>query len=292
MGKLVPWLILLFMGVAWGLSFSLAKIAMEVGGSAYGIVFWQSIISAAIIYVVSLYREPFRFEIKNALFFIVIALLGAVIPGILFYLAAPHLPAGILAITTALVPIMTYAIAAPMRLEKTSVARFTGVMLGWTAILFLTIPKTSLPDSGAVPWILLACIASACYSGENIILSKFSPKNLGFIRLACGMNIVATVILLPVTMFTNSFIIPHFPLGVLEISILGLGILNAVAYTLFVLTVQLYGPLFASQTGYIVTLSGVMWGILIFEEMHSIWVWVSLLLMIIGLFLVTPRSKT
>ena len=43
MGKLLPWLILLFMGVAWGLSFSLAKIAMEVGGSAYGIVFWQSI---------------------------------------------------------------------------------------------------------------------------------------------------------------------------------------------------------------------------------------------------------
>ena len=86
------------------------------------------------------------------------------------------------------------------------------------------------------------------------------------------MNIVATVILLPVTMFTNGFIIPHFPLGVLEISILGLGILNAVAYTLFVLTVQLYGPFFAEQTGYIVTLSGVIWGILIFEEMHSIWV--------------------
>jgi drug/metabolite transporter (DMT)-like permease len=50
------------------------------------------------------------------------------------------------------------------------------------------------------------------------------------------------------------------------------------------------GPLFASQVGYIVTLAGVFWGIIIFNESHSIWVWVSLVTMLIGLVLVSPKK--
>ena len=42
--------------------------------------------------------------------------------------------------------------------------------------------------------------------------------------------------------------------------------------------------------GYIVTLAGVVWGIIIFNESHSIWVWVSLVTMLIGLVLVSPKK--
>ena len=84
---------------------------------------------------------------------------------------------------------------------------------------------------------------------------------------------------------------PRFPLQTIEFSILALGFLNAGAYTLFVLTVQRYGPIFASQTGYIVTLSGVFWGVVIFQETHSLWVWASLVTLILGLALVAPRRS-
>ena len=70
---------------------------------------------------------------------------------------------------------------------------------------------------------------------------------------------------------------------------IGLGIITVVAYTMFVMSVALFGSVFASQVGYLVTLTGVFWGILIFDESHSVWVWLSLLSMIIGLALVTPR---
>ena len=36
----IPWLLLLFMGIAWGLSFSVARIAILNGGMAFGITFW------------------------------------------------------------------------------------------------------------------------------------------------------------------------------------------------------------------------------------------------------------
>ena len=50
------------------------------------------------------------------------------------------------------------------------------------------------------------------------------------------------------------------------------------------------GPVFASQTAYIVTLAGVLWGMVIYRETHSVWVWASLVVMFIALSLVRPRE--
>ena len=43
------WAVLLFMGVAWGLTFSLAKIATAGGAHPLGITFWQALFGAAIV---------------------------------------------------------------------------------------------------------------------------------------------------------------------------------------------------------------------------------------------------
>ena len=66
--------------------------------------------------------------------------------------------------------------------------------------------------------------------------------------------------------------------------------INVVAYGLFLYLVIYAGPVFASQTAYVVTLSGVFWGILIFNESHSVWIWLSMALMIVALSLVQPRQ--
>ena len=52
------------------------------------------------------------------------------------------------------------------------------------------------------------------------------------------------------------------------------------------------GPVFASQVGYIVTLSGVFWGILIFGEKHSYLVFLSLTTVLFGLALVNPKETS
>jgi drug/metabolite transporter (DMT)-like permease len=73
------------------------------------------------------------------------------------------------------------------------------------------------------------------------------------------------------------------------LSLLGLGIINAFAYAIFFRLVKQAGPVFTSQTGNLVTLFGVGWGILIFGDRHSIWVWLSFLTMMAALVLVRPR---
>ena len=49
------------------------------------------------------------------------------------------------------------------------------------------------------------------------------------------------------------------------------------------------GPVFASQSGYLALAVGVLVGILIFDERHSGWVWIAVLLLLIGMSLVRER---
>jgi drug/metabolite transporter (DMT)-like permease len=159
------------------------------------------------------------------------------------------------------------------------------------AILLLVLPSNSLPDAAATPWVLLACLSSLCYAAENIYLTRKTISDIGPIRIACGMNVMAIVLLGPLAIAFDQMFLPTLPFTTLEWSLIGLGGISAIAYTLYVLTVKRYGPVFASQVGYLVTISGVFWGMAIFSEVHSTWVWASLALMMIGLALVSPRQQ-
>ncbi len=290
---LLPWACLLFMGATWGLSFSLGKIAVEEGIGAFGVSTVQSLLSGLILLAITLIRGKKLKELWHYWrFILLIALLGAAVPSVIFYTAAPYVQAGILAITVALIPMMTYGASIPLKIEGFSWRRFSGLLFGVGAIMLIALPENSLPDKSAVPWILLACISSVCYAAENIILGFRSAINIGPIRLSMGMNLLAGVILLPIAVAKGQFYVPQFPFGVAEYALLGLSVISVFAYTMFVFSVAKFGAVFASQTGYIVTLAGVFWGMAIFGEEHSIWVWMALATMITGLALVSPRQST
>jgi drug/metabolite transporter (DMT)-like permease len=279
------------MGVLWGLAFSLARLAVENGGTALGMAFWQTALSSTILIGFTSLRGRYFVPRRRHLgHFAILALLGVTIPGVCYFLAASRVPSGVLAITVTLVPIFTYCFAVSLRLEAFALIRVGGVICGTIAIIMLVGPENSLPNRAATPWVLLACFSSLCYAGENIYLARWQIPDIGPIRLACGMNLTAAIMLAPLAVGFDQFFWPVFPLGILEWSVVGLACITAIAYTLYVVAVQNSGPVFASQVGYLVTIFGVFWGIAIFGETHSGWVWLSLILMLIGLALVSPRK--
>ena len=291
--KALPWSFLLIMGTAWGLSFSLGKIAVENGAKPFGVAQFQVMFAGIVLLFVNVIRGKSTQNMRDKLGFIFcIAMLGAAIPSVLFYYAAPHVPAGVLSITVALIPLMTYGFSIPLKLETFSVVRAVGLVFGVIAICLIALPENSLPDPATLPWIFIACISALCYAVENIILGFKSALTVGPMRLAMGMNLIAAVTLLPITILTDSYFSPSLPLKTVDYAVIGLGLITVVAYTMFVLSVALFGSVFSSQVGYIVTLTGVFWGMIIFGESPSVWIWLSLCAMIVGLALVTPRKKT
>ena len=291
-GKSWSWLVLLSLGVAWGGSFSLAKIAVEEGAHPLGVNYWQTLIGAALLISYLLVTKQSLPTGRNYLsFYLICGFLGSVVPGLLYFYAIVHISPGVLAITIATVPIMTYIAAALMKVERTSILRLLGVCCGVLSILLLIVPTESLPDRSAVFWVFAAIAAAACYTGENLIIAIRLPQGANAFIVLGGMLIAATLIMTPFVFATDSFVPLSWPWGSSTWAIISLAMLSVLCYGLFIMLVVRAGPVFASQTAYIVTLSGVFWGILIFGEEHSLWIWASLAVMLIALALVTPRKE-
>jgi drug/metabolite transporter (DMT)-like permease len=289
--KLAPWGCIFFAGIAWGLSFSLSKIVVEAGFEPLGITLFQAFIAAISLYIVCLLRRrPLRVIITNIRLVVAIALLHSVLPGPIIFISIDHLQAGIVTIIIALVPMMTYGISIPFGIEKFNRIRIMGLVMGMVAILLILLPENSLPDRAAVPWILFVMLAALCYAFEGIVLSLRSAATVGPVRLAMGANACAVLMLTPFVYWTDTFAWPGFAVSVTNLSLVGLGVISALALTTFMHAVSQYGPIFATQTGYIVTISGVFWGMAIFGDVHSFWIWGALATMIIGLGLVQPNK--
>ena len=277
------------MGGAWGLGFSLAKLAAVDGATPLGIAFWQCTFASLLLLMFVFFRQTTGFlSWRLVKLYIIVGLLGAAVPTTCFYYAAPNLSAGVLSITVTLVPILTYALALLLRTEFFSTRRVAGILFGVLSIFFLVIPENSFPSEAPLLWVLLGCVSSLCYAIENIYLAQRGNNDVGPIRLACGMHITASIFLALTAKVTDNFFFLEIPIGRLELIIIGMAFINATAYALFVNCIEKSGPLFASQVGYIVTLAGVFWGLVIFNERHSTWVWVSLFTVLIGLALVSP----
>ncbi len=76
-----------------------------------------------------------------------------------------------------------------------------------------------------------------------------------------------------------------------QINFTSLALVSSCAYSMFFYTIKTSGPVPASQCAYVVTISSVIWGIVLFSEQHTLWVWSSVVVMIFGLALVTPSRN-
>ena len=286
-------LILIILGLGWGLSFTLGKIAITAGGTPIGLTFWQSLFSGLILLAYVFFRHG-KIIIPKIMFLpiVIITFLSVVIPNIIFYACVEHLDAGVLSISVSVIPLFTYLIAMGLRMDKFKVRRVIGLITGFCALLILILPENSLPDKKDIPWVLLALNCALCYALENIYIDRLALQNFGPIRLVCAVSFVSAIITFLLSLVMDQFFILQPTNLYLFISTLGLGFISATAYSIFIYLIGRAGSVFSSQVGYLVTFFGVVWGIIILGESHSVFVWISLAMIMMGISLVQPKQNS
>ncbi len=289
--RLMPYFMILCAGVIWGSTFSLALITTAGGAHPLGITTWQVGITAVIFIAICFAGKTPIFRRRHLKVYTIIAAIGVILPDILYYNAAPHLSAGILSITVSTVPLFTYAIMWAMRYEPLIFKRVLGIALGMIAIMLLVLPDQGLTSADANLWTLVVLVCAVCYAVENVYISEGISADLDIRELLCGSNIVATIVLIPVTLGLGVGEPPGWLVSSAGLAIIGISVSSAIAYMMFFYTIKRAGPVFASQCAYVVTISGVVWGIIIFAEQHTLWVWASVAVMMVGLALVTPNQN-
>ena len=215
----LPFALLFVLGLGFGVSFTLNKLATTNGVPFIPYVFWQSA-GAALRQLPAVTGAHIRI-------FVVMALLNVVIPYLVLSYVAPKLPIGL-----ALIPGVIYLMALALRLESFALVRFSGICLGLVGVLVILLPKASLPEPGIAGWLALSLVATPAFSLRAVLVPLMRPPATTSLSLACGLLIAAAIIMLIV----------------------------------------------------------IALGMLVFGERNSIWVWLVIALMLVGLYLVN-RGK-
>ena len=277
-------------GAVWALTFPLTKIAVTGGYRSFGIIFWSSAISVAVLGGIVVLRGMKLPLNRGALGrYVFVALFGTVLPSAASYTAAVHLPSGVISVCMSIVPMVSFPLAIAVGLDRPSWSRVLGLATGLAGVLLITLPDSSLPDPAQSVFILLVLLAVFCYAIEGVGLGKLGRAGLDPIQLLLGASIIAAVAALPVAVLTHTFIVPAWPLRAAEAAVMLSGVANAAAYVGYVWIVGRGGPVFAAQVAYIVTGFGVVWSMLLLGETYSLWIWTALAAIFAGLFLIQPR---
>ena len=283
--------LVLFMGVIWGLAVSLSKIAGLAGGHPVGLAQWQVIVAGSMLLaacIVTTRLPPLRPDVIR--FGLVCGAAGVAFPAMALFTATRHLPAGIVAIAFASMPLFTYLMAVVFRVDEGTGRRLSGVLVGIAGMALLVLPKGALPEPGMAPWVLLALAASVSMSFENFYAGGYRPPDIGSLQLSCCRQWGAALMLSPLALATGTAVPVFTQWGPVQWAATGTGIISGVAYTCLLIVIRTSGPVFATQSSYVITLAGVGWGMVLFGEHHSVFIWMALALTLIAITLVKPRT--
>ena len=285
--------LLVLLGAGWGLTQPLAKIAVSEGYRPLGLIFWQLAIGAVLMGGLALLRGK-RLPMGRAQLrvYVVIAMIGTILPNSASYQAAVHLPAGVISILLSLVPMFAFPIALILANDRFSWPRLGGLVCGLIGVLLIVGPEASLPERAMVAFIPLALIAPFFYGLEGNVVARWGTAGLDPVQVLAGASLIGAFIALPLALFGGQWIDPRPPWGAPDAALVISATVHALVYAGYVWMVGQAGAVFAAQVSYLVTAFGVIWAKFLLDETYSAWIWLAMAAIFAGLFLVQPRPKT
>ena len=283
-------LCLLICGGVWGATPSLARLATSEGADPLGLAVWQGVLGGLTLLIVTLIRKR-RLPLgrSHLKFYFVCGNSGTLLPNVVMFSAAPHITVGAMSMIISMVPLLTYVQSLLVRIDRPSLARLSGILLGALAIALLVLPGGDDASSSAPMWIAIAIIIPLSFGFESVFVAVRRPPKTDSITLVAGMLLAGGAMLAPIVLLTDTALPLYPPWGTVEWATVGMVMCNVASYSLFLYLIALSGPVFAVQSSYFVTLFGILWGMLIFGEQHPVWFWLALGLLFAGMALVKAR---
>ena len=292
MRRLIPYGWLLFIGISWGATQPLAKIAVSSGYQPLGLIFWQMSISAVVLGLVNMIRRrPLPINRRVLPFYLAIALIGTVIPNAASYKAYTVLPAGIMSLLLSLIPMIAFPIALMLGLDRFSFKRMAGLSLGLFAVLLIVGVPEALPNAAMLAFIPLGLVPSLMYAFEGNFVARFGTAGAGPLQLLLGASIIGVGITGPLAVYSGQWINPLHVWGIVDVAVVTSALIHSIVYTLYVMIVRQFGPVFSVQVSYVVTAAGLGWAMLILGERYAGPIWLALALMFMGIYLVSPNLR-
>ncbi|MCX8509213.1 MAG: DMT family transporter, partial [Rhodobacteraceae bacterium] len=242
----LPWIgALVILGSGWGSTQTLGKIAVSTGHGAVRLLFWQTCIVLVVLgALLALRRRRPPVSRAGLHICILIALTGTILPNLAFYQAVTHLPAGIMSILIATIPLLSFPIALLLGTDRFSLLRLAGLLCGLAGVALIALPRASLPDPAMTLWLPVAMIGPLFYALEANIVARWGTAGLDPVEALFGASLIASVLLLPAFLWREAQGAPPLAMGKAEVALLIMSFIHALLYVGYVALAARAGAVF------------------------------------------------
>lgn len=284
--------ILVMMGAGWGATQPMTKTAVSTGLGHFGLVFWQLVIGSLVMGIICLIRRTKVPLNPGALrLYLIIAMIGTVIPNTLSFQAAVHLPAGIMSLLISAVPMFAFVIALALGNDSFDWRRLAGLVLGLVGVLLIVAPSVDLGPTISVFWASIYLLTAMCYGFEGNYVAKWGTMGLGAFQVMMGASLVGALISGPLMWVTGQSFMLTLSADRAQGALMLGSVIHVLVYASYVWLVTRAGAIFAAQVSYLVTGFGLLWAWLLLGETYDQTLWLALAVIFAGLFLVQPGPR-
>ena len=277
----------LLVGFLWGIPYLLMKVAVEeIPPSA--IVAGRTLIGAAILIPVALYRKTFKGAVLGFKFVAFYALLEMIGPWILISTAQKKIDSGLAGLLISTVPIFA-AIITSMRGDHTvwQFRRMFGIVVGFIGLIAV-VGLESFSGNSHPASIAMMILAAMGYSYAIIMVTTNLPLVDGIAINGLAMAITS--------IFWAPLAIAQWPSQVTlkpALSLIALGVLcTALAFLVFFKLLVEIGPARGSLVTYLNTSVAVVLGVIVLNEPITIGLIIGLPLVLIGSYLASKKTQS
>lgn len=279
---------LLFLGLVWSCGLPLAKLASQHGIPVLGYMAWVTLGGFVLLGIACRLRGMMpRLDWPSLRYYAMAGAIGHAVPQINIFVAASHAPVSTISIVITSVPIMTYAFALALKLERFNALRVTGLFSGIAGALFILVPDAALPDPSVAPWVAFAFITPFCYALSNVLVARFKPDGAHPMTSAWGMMGAACLLLWPSALIADQFYAPRpgAP-SPGDLALFGQSALVGLGYILFFFIIHRAGPVYFTMVSFVVLALATVWGVVFFDESLTVWFAAAVACVVAGVLLI------
>ncbi|MDL2294496.1 DMT family transporter [Ruminococcaceae bacterium OttesenSCG-928-D13] len=272
--------------VCFGLMPLFAKTIYAEGGNPFSVAFYRFAISSVPIPIyLKLAKIPFGVTKRQLLDILLISVFGYGGTAVLLFTSYSFIPSGIATTIHFCYPVLVILCGMLIFREKPSRMKVLCVALCMAGMVLLA----SGDGATSLPGILIAFASGVTYTFYIIWLDKSSLRGIPPLKLIFYMNIVASLVMLPIGLATNNIKTDLGPKGWAAMVTFSL-LVAFVAVQLFQVGVHIAGPQSAAILSTFEPVTSIIVGILFFNEKLTVQVVLGCVVILLAVLLVAREG--
>ena len=281
--------LLVLLGLIWGSSFFNIKIATY-SYDPFTLALIRVIFASIPLFLLCKYRnikiEAFS---KNWKPYAIIGLCNIAIPFTLIAVGTAKINSYLAAMLMSTTP-MSGSILAHFftKNEKITLLKSIGILIGFSGILFLFFDKVIINESNFI-YVLITILGSTFYSIGGILTLRLRTK--GNENVTTSTTLWSVIFLFPLSMiFETPWELNPSTESTLALLYLGV-IATGLAWLIRFRILTVNGLVFQTQVAYLIPIFGVLFGYLLMDEIITWRVLISLIIIILGIYIVKKNNR-